>query len=205
VLDPYQQIGYASGELGFGKNLAILAIDFQMAFTDPQYPLGNSPLIHRAVENTAKLLEIARRKEIAIASCYIAYHSQADMPYWKIKAIREQFFYGHPCTQMDDRIYEPSYDFNFSKSGASIFFKTPLITFLTKKQIDTVLIAGCTTSGCVRASAIDSFQYGYRTIAIEDCVGDVEAEPHHNNLCDIGRRYADVLSLEQVIDCLPVG
>jgi maleamate amidohydrolase len=100
---------------------------------------------------------------------------------------------------LDPRIYEPGYDVVFTKSAPSIFFQTPLILFLTRQQVDTVIVTGCTTSGCVRASVNDSFSYGFRTIVPEQCVGDMERQPHEDNLRDVGRRYADVLDLAEVL------
>ena len=120
------------------------------------------------------------------------------MPYWKIGAVREQFFLDHPCMELDQRIVDHSYDFIFSKSAPSIFFNTPLVSFLTKQCVDTVVVTGCTTSGCVRASTIDSFSWGYRTIIPESCVGDADEGPHRENLRDVGRRYADVISRGEV-------
>jgi maleamate amidohydrolase len=100
---------------------------------------------------------------------------------------------------MDDAIADPSYDYIFQKSGPSIFFQTPLTGFLTKHRIDTVLVTGCVTSGCVRASVIDAFSFGYRTIVVEDCCGDPGKEEHEANLKDVGRRYADIVSSEAAV------
>ena len=95
--------------------------------------------------------------------------------------------------------YFPGYDVTFTKSAPSIFFQTPLMLFLTKQRVDTVIVTGCTTSGCVRASINDSFSYGFRTIVPEQCCGDQELQPHKDNLRDVGRRYADVLDVDEVI------
>lgn len=73
--DIYQKVGYGSGSVGFGEKIAILVVDFQAAFTEHQYPLGNSPLIHQAVDKTTALLDLARHLSISITSCYTAYHS----------------------------------------------------------------------------------------------------------------------------------
>lgn len=198
MTDTYEDAGYASGEIGFGERPAILIVDFQLGLTDPSYPLGGFPLIDKAVENTAVLVRLARQKGIPVASCYTAYASEADMPRWKVEAVRKDFLHGNPCTRLDPRIHEPGYDFSFSKGAPSIFFNTPLTTFLVRQRIDTTIITGCTTSGCVRASVIDSFSYGYRTIVPADCSGDADAVPHEANLSDIRRRYADVRSLDEV-------
>ena len=198
--DDYHKATYGDSEIGFGGKPAVVVVDFQLSFTDSQYPIGGFKHIHNAVDETAALLDIARKCNVPVASCYTGYNSSKDMPYWKIGAVREQFFLDHAGMELDKRIHEPSYDFVFSKSAPSIFFNTPLVTFLTKQCIDTVIITGCTTSGCVRASTIDSFSWGYRTIIPESCVGDADEGPHKDNLRDVGRRYADVVTRKDVED-----
>jgi maleamate amidohydrolase len=79
-----------------------------------------------------------------------------------------------------------------------MFFQTPLITFLVKQNVDTVIVTGCTTSGCVRATIVDAFSYGFRVLVAEDCCGDADEAPHRANLVDVGRRYADVMSMSAV-------
>ena len=194
MADSYTSVGYASTGIGVGVQPAVLVVDLQLAFTDPRFPLGGLPLVHAATERTAELLKVARRRQVPVAKCYTAYGSAADMPRWKVRAVREEFFHGHPCTAMDPRIHDESYDFTFCKSAASIFFLTPLVTFLAKHRVDTVIVTGCTTSGCVRASIVDAFSYGFRVMVPEDCCGDAERGPHEANLADVGRRYADVTS-----------
>ena len=199
MADMYQQMGYGARQIGFGNWPGIVVVDFQTAFTDPQYPLGGAPLVLQALENTARLLAVARRHHIPIASCYTAYTSERDMPYWKIPAVVEQFRHGHPGTTLDPRIYDPNYDVVVRKTGPSIFFQTPVVPYFIRQGVDTVIITGCNTSGCIRASTIDSFQYGYRTIIPVECVGDPEEQPHHDNLRDVERRYADLYPLSEVM------
>jgi maleamate amidohydrolase len=193
--DNFKAVGYGSVSEGLGTRPAVLVVDFQVAFTDPKYPLGGLSMIHAAVDKTARLLEVARQRKVPVASCYTAYGSLADMPRWRVKAVREEFLYGHPCTAMEPRIHDPKHDFVFCKSAPSIFFLTPLVTFLAKHQVDTVIITGCTTSGCVRASIIDAFSYGFHVAVPEDCCGDAERGPHEDNLRDCGRRYCEVSDL----------
>ena len=195
MTDSYSAYGYGSTTIGPGTTPAILVVDLQVAFTDPKYPLGNLPMVHAATDRTAELLAVARRKGVPVAKCYTAYGSAADMPYWKVKAVRDEFFYGHPCTALDPRIHDEQYDFTFCKSAPSIFFQTPIVTFLVKHQVDTVIITGCNTSGCVRASIVDAFSFGYRVLVPADCCGDAEPGPHESNLRDVGRRYADITDL----------
>jgi maleamate amidohydrolase len=194
--DEYTEVGYASMEIGGGKRPAILIVDFQLAFTDPKYALGGLPMIHAARDRTAELLKVARARGVPVAACYTAYCSSADMPLWKVKAVRDEFFYGHPCTEIDPKIHHPD-NFTYCKNAPSMFFQTPLIAFLTKQNVDTVIVTGCTTSGCVRATIIDAFSYGYRVLVAEDCCGDATERQHRSNLEDVGRRYADVVSAER--------
>ncbi|MDC0074291.1 isochorismatase family protein [Alphaproteobacteria bacterium] len=196
--DSYKEATYGEFQIGFGTKPAIVVVDFQQSFTDSKYPIGGFKHIHNAVEQTANLLDTARKYNIPVASCYTGYNSEKDMPYWKIGAVRDEFYLDHPGMELDNRIHKPDYDFVFSKSAPSIFFNTPLVTFLTKQCVDTVIVTGCTTSGCIRATVIDSFSWGYRTVVPEECCGDADERPHQDNLRDIGRRYADVTDRKTV-------
>jgi maleamate amidohydrolase len=197
--DAYKEIGFEGAPIGFGERPGIAVVDFQAGFTDPAFPLGGRPLVLRAVENSAKLLKAARAARLPVASCYIAYTSARDAPHWKVPPIPETFHHGHPSTALDPRIHDRAYDVVFAKTGPSIFFQTPLIQYFVKERVDTVIVVGCNTSGCIRASVIDAFSYGFRVAVPEDCVGDVEEGPHHDNLRDVGRRYADVVTLDQTL------
>ena len=196
--DGYSRVGYGGLEIRLGRRPAVLVVDLQVAFTRPEWRLGGLPMIHAATERTAAFLEIARRVGAPVAKCYTAYDSERDMPQWKIPAVREEFRYGHPCTEIDPRVHDPSYDFTFCKNAPSIFFNTPVVTFLVKHQVDTVIVTGCTTSGCVRASIIDAFSWGYSVVVPEECTGDAEEGPHRDNLRDVGRRYASVMPTAEV-------
>ena len=199
----YDGAGYGDMTIGFGERPAIVTVDFQLGFTDPQYATGKSPHVHTAVENTSILLKHARAKGVPVASCNIGWCGPNDMGHWKVSSLYDgSFFIGHESMALDPRIYEPGYDVAFTKSAPSIFFQTPLVLFLTKQRVDTVIITGCTTSGCVRASINDCFSYGFRTIVPEECVGDMEKGPHNDNLRDVGRRYADIIDSQAAIDYL---
>jgi maleamate amidohydrolase len=201
VSDRYREVGYASRDIGGGRRPALLVVDFQLAFTDPRFPLGGLPLIHAARDRTAELLQLARSCRVPVAACYTAYGSLADMPLWKVKAVREEFFYGHPCTAIDPKIHHPDH-FTYCKNAPSMFFQTPLIAFLVRQNVDTVIVTGCTTSGCVRATIVDAFSYGLRVLVPEECCGDAEEGPHRDALRDVGRRYADVVTGRAVEDYL---
>ena len=156
----------------------------------------------RSRPTTATLLAVARAKGVPVAKCYTAYGSERDMPRWKVADVHDHFFYGDPSNAPDPRVHDPDYDFTFCKNAPSMFFHTPLITFLAKQQVDTTIVTGCTTSGCVRATVVDAFSYGFRVIVPVECVGDADEGPHRQNLEDVGRRYADVVPMADVISYL---
>ena len=204
--DTYRDVGYGSYEIGAGRRPAILVVDLQVAFTDPKYALGGLPMIHAARDRTAGLLPLARERGVPVAACYTAYCSLDDMPLWKVKAVRDEFYYGHPCTEIDAQIHHPS-NFTYCKNAPSMFFQTPLITFLVRQAVDTVIVTGCTTSGCVRATIIDAFSYGFRVLVPQDCVGDADENQHRSNLADVARRYADVTDSKAIhayLERLPI-
>ena len=200
--DKYREVGYDIWRVGFGPRPAILVVDLHLAFTDPAYPLGGLPMVEKATQKTAELLKLARSRRVPVAKCYTAYGGEADMPRWKIADVHDHFFYGDPSNALDPRVHDPNYDFTFCKNAPSMFFHTPLITFLAKHQIDTTIITGCTTSGCIRATVNDAFSYGFRVIVPEDCVGDADEGPHRQNLADVDRRYADVTTMAEVMEYL---
>jgi maleamate amidohydrolase len=200
MLDGFTKAGYGAHLIGFGERPAVIVVDFQHGFTNPGFQMGQSPHVQRAVEHTAVLLKDARRRHIPVATCNVAWGSERDMGYWKISPLYSGWFHGEPATRMDERIHDPAYDFHFTKSAPSMFFGTPLTTYLNKARIDTVIVTGVATSGCVRATIVDSFSHGYRTMVPEECCGDMEEGPHHDNLRDVGRRYADVVTLKDVLE-----
>jgi maleamate amidohydrolase len=199
--DEYAKYGYSSERIGFGKRPAIIVVDLQNAFVDPQYPTGGRPLIVNAVKATVGLLEAARPYGIPVFQCATAYDkTKLDLPYWKIAICRELTIGTHGA-QVVKELQDPSYIF-FPKCAPSIFFNTPLSTGLVRYGADTVIVTGANTSGCIRASIIDSFSYGFRTIVPVECVGDLEEGPHWANLKDVDRRYADVVPLNEVLEYL---
>jgi len=208
VTDSYRARSFGELNVGFGRRPAIIVVGFQRSYTEAQYALGGSDLVETAVQNTVPLLEAARAKRIPVVCCAMAYASARDMPRWKITAMYNgEFFHDHPAVEIEPRIYDKAYDFKIVKSAPSIFFSTRAHAFLSKHGVDTTIICGCNTSGCVRASVVDSFSHGWRTIVVRDCVGDVERGPQDANLLDMERRYADIVVVEDImtyIESLPI-
>jgi maleamate amidohydrolase len=197
--DDYARRGYGGSTVGFGDRIGIAVVDFQLGFTDPRFPLGGAALTERAVGNTATLLRAARAARLPVVSCYTAYHG-GDAPHWKIPPVLDGLRHGSEQTRLDPRIHDPDYDFVLCKLGPSLFFQTAAAPIFVRNRVDTIIVTGCTTSGCVRASVIDAFSFGFRVIVPEDCVGDVAEGPHFANLQDVGRRYADVVDLPTCLD-----
>ena len=200
--DIYEKCSYGSESIGFGETPGVAVVDFQLGFTDPNHQLGGSPLVQRAISNSVRLLDVARECGVPVANCYTGYSSSRDKPYWKIAAVLEGFIDGDHSTEFDPRTYNKEYDVAMRKSGASMFFQTPAAAFFNKEGVDTIILVGCVTSGCVRASIVDSFQWGFRTLVPEDCVGDQHEKPHWDNLRDVSRRYCDLTTADAMIDAI---
>ena len=105
MTDIYTAAGYGAAGDGLGSKPAVLVVDMQVGFTNPAFPLGRLPMVHSATEKIADLLTVARALGVPVAKCYTAYGSAADMPRWKVPAVRQEFLYGHPCTALDPRIH----------------------------------------------------------------------------------------------------
>ncbi len=193
-MDDYAKRGYGGRSVGFGERIGVAVVDFQLGFTDPRFPLGGAALTDRAVCNTAPLLAAARAARLPVVSCYTAY-AGGDAPHWKVPPVLDELRHGSEQARLDPRIADSDYDYILCKSAPSIFFQTAAAPIFIRNRCDTIIITGCTTSGCVRASVIDAFSFGFRVIVPEDCVGDVAEGPHVANLQDVGRRYADVVDL----------
>ena len=196
----YAERGYGDRAVGWGQRPGLVVVDFQRGFTDAAFRMGGAPMIDAAVEQTVHVMRAAKAAGFPIAACVMGYDSPAAMPHWKIEPLREDLIEGHSSVELDPRIAAAGPDLVVMKGGPSIFFNTPVAPFLIKHGVDTVIVTGCITSGCVRASVIDSFSLGFRTLVPEDCVGDHEEEPHLANLRDVERRYADVIDSDTVIN-----
>lgn len=201
--DPWVSRGYGQGSIEPGERPAVLVIDLQYAFTDPAFPMGGAELVERAVQSTARLLELARRTGVPVYQTVVAWRDDgSDIGLWPLKLpqLREVTLESR-WAQVDERVWEDS-DVLIVKKWPSFFHGTPLLSLLTAARHDTVIVTGCMTSGCVRATVVDAFSYGYRTLVPEDCVGDQAREGHESNLRDVHRRYAEVTSSEETIDYL---
>ncbi|GIU81077.1 MAG: isochorismatase family protein [Acidobacteria bacterium] len=197
----YEERGFAA-RVGFGENPALLIIDFIKGFTDTECPLGSN--LDVQVENTAKLLRIFREKSLPVHFTTTAYDPEMISAGIFVKKVPSlaHLKLGSKWVEIDERLKPQNGEVVWIKHYASAFFGTSLSSALLAKRIDTLLITGCTTSGCVRASAVDACQHGFRTMVVRDCVGDRSNYAHEANLFDLNAKYADVVSLEEAIEYL---
>lgn len=192
--------GVWGNRIGFGKRAALLVIDFCKAYTlegAPLFAAGVAP----AVAQTVGVLEAARRKGMLVIHTSVSYNPKSfvDGGVWikKSPVLRclAQRPYSEPCEgvePLDDELV-------VTKQYASAFFGTSLAATLTAAGVDTVILTGCSTSGCIRASAVDGVQHGLRVVVIRECVGDRHADPHNANLFDIDSKYGDVVARDEAL------
>jgi nicotinamidase-related amidase len=188
------------GEMvGLGEQPVLLVIDLIKAFTDPDSNLGSD--VEDVLDRTEALLAAFREYDLPRYYTTVAFeesYGDAGRFIEKVPAMRELEL-GSDRVEVDDRIAPVGDERVIRKKYASAFFGTDLETELTTHRVDTVVLAGVTTSGCIRATAIDSLQHGYRTIVPADAVGDRAEGPHRANLFDIDAKYGDVVETEDVL------
>ena len=195
---------YAKARLGesvtLGSRPAVLVVDFSCGFTDPECTLGAD--MTEQVEATRRLLDAARAKGLPVIFTTIGFEpSLKDGGLWLEKApALGDLQIGGRWVEIDPRLEPQEGETIVVKKGASAFFGTNLAAILISQGIDSVILCGATTSGCVRATAIDLLQYGFPTLVPRECVGDRAQAPHDANLFDIQAKYADVVSVEEALD-----
>lgn len=190
-----QQFGQ---KLGFGSNPALLIVDFVKAFVDPdQFGGGNIP---QAVEATVPLLNLFRDRDWSVIFTRVIYaEDAADATVHCIKVPRlKSLTRSNPQSEVVSDLAPMRGELIVDKRLPSAFFETGLHGVLHGKRVDTIVVAGCTTSGCVRASTLDALCHGFRPIIPRECVGDRSVRAHNSNLFDLGQKYADVLPLSEV-------
>ena len=195
--------GVFDSQMGFGRAPAIIVVDFIRAYTQPGSPLY-APAVVEAVKATVPLLEAARQQGVPIIYTRVVYHpggADGGLFVRKVPALR-RMVEGEPLADIVPELPPAPDDVILIKQYASSFFGTSLAAMLTARGIDTLIITGCSTSGCVRATAVDAMQNGFRPIVPRECVGDRHDGPHEANLFDINAKYGDVMPLSDVMSRL---
>jgi maleamate amidohydrolase len=193
---------------GFGASLTLappyglLLIDFVNGFADPGvFGGGNIP---QAIERSGALLAEARQRAWPIAHSRIVYASDgsdANVFSDKVPGML-RLTEDAPESQLVDALMAAPGEFVVRKTAPSAFFATSLAAWLTQRAVRTLVIGGCVTSGCVRASVVDAMCFGFQPVVIEDCVGDRAVGPHEANLFDMRQKYADVRPLDALLETL---
>lgn len=195
--------GVWGNRVGFGLRPVVVVVDFVKAYTIKESPLYASG-VGPAVEKTIELLAVARHHNIPIIHTTASYQTSTFINggVWIKKAPVLKILAESPYSDFCDGVEPLQSELVVTKQYASAFFGTSLSSTLTSAKIDTVIVAGCSTSGCIRATSVDGAQHGFRVIVPRECVGDRHSGPHEANLFDIDSKYGDVVSLCQVIEYL---
>ena len=196
--------GVWDSRIGFGKKSAIIVIDFLKGYTTEGSALY-APGVVKAVAQTPELLDLARAKGVPIIHTQVRYTlpDYEDGGVWIRKApVLKDLVEGNPLAEFDDAVIPKKGEVIITKQYASAFFGTSLVATLVAQGVDTLVITGCTTSGCIRATAVDALQHGFRTICVRECCGDRHDDPHEANLFDINAKYGDVITKAECMDYL---
>lgn len=194
----YERAGFGAS-VRRGARPAVVVVDFSRGFTEPEFPTGAD--LSAEVEATADLIRAARDRDLPVLFTVIAYEPHLrDGGAWLEKAPGLGVLQiGSELVELDPRLPVGPQDPVIVKKGASAFFGTNVAAQLAALNVDTVVLCGATTSGCIRASAVDSVQCGFPTLVVRQCVGDRAAGPHEANLFDIQAKYADVIELDDAL------
>lgn len=192
--------GVWDSRIGFGNKAALIVIDFMQGYTTEGSPLF-APGVVTAVAESVELLAQARALGTPVMHTNIRYQPGfADGGIWVKKApVMKAMVAGNPLAEFCPEMLPLSSELVFTKQYASSFFGTSLAATLVAQGVDTVVLIGCSTSGCIRATAVDAVQHGFRTIVVRECVGDRHPGPHEANLFDIDSKYGDVISKSEAI------
>ena len=198
LLENYQ--GVFDSTIGFGEKPALVIVDFIRAYVTKEAPLF-APDVVTAVKETEGLLRLARMKGMPVIFTKVIYHKSLIDGGLFVKKIPvlQTMVAGEPMAQIVQSLTPESDELVIEKQYASAFFGTSLASSLQALNVDSIILTGCSTSGCIRATAVDGMQHGFRVIVPRECVGDRSIEPHEANLFDIHSKYGDVVLKSDVV------
>lgn len=189
--------------IGFGTRPALLVIDMINSFTDPSMMLGAD--LAGPIKATRQMLQVARENGVPVIFTTVSYSEpgQKDAGIWALKQKGvATLIAGSHGVQIDERLQFGPGDSLLVKKYASCFFGTDLVARLVSQGIDTLIVAGCTTSGCVRATVVDACQTGFRPMIVREAVGDRSEAAHIQSLFDMDAKYGDIVTLDDTLGYL---
>ena len=195
----FRQRGFGV-KIGFGDRPALILIDMLKGFTDSSMPLGAN--LDSQIEAQKPMLDIAHQRGIPVIFSTVIYDEQdmKDAGLWGIKMKGTLTLKASTeAVKVDPRLDMRPSDSLLVKKYASCFFGTDLVPRLLNQRVDTLIITGCTTSGCVRATAVDAVQNGFRPMVVREAVGDRSKAAHDQSLFDLNAKYADVVGLDETL------
>lgn len=180
--------------VGFGSRPALIMIDFCQGYFDPECDLYSG--VEDALASALRVRVAARAAGIPVILTNVVYHPTAinGGRFYEKAAPLRYFLQGNPMGGWPEGLIPETDELVISKQYPSAFFGTSLASTLTALGVDSVLLTGLTTSGCVRASCVDAMSHGFRTAVIAEACGDRHDGPHQANLFDMNAKYADVVS-----------
>jgi nicotinamidase-related amidase len=202
TLEDYSARGMRA-RTGWGSRPCVVVIDFQYGMTDPACPLGSSNQ-DGPIEVSKRVLAVARQAGVPVIYTRVAFREDlADGGLFieKVPSLRALVL-GSRWVEIDERVAPEPGDYLLTKRHSSAFIGTELQQVLQTRGIDTIVFVGCSTSGCVRQSAVDANAYGFRSVVVADAVGDRSWAQHEANLVDLDGKYADVVSSDEAIAAL---
>lgn len=183
---------------GLGARPALLLVDLIESFTDPDCALGCAA--DGVVEANRHLLRAFRDKGLPVVFTTVVYHDERQARVFRDRVPALEILRpGTRWVNIDERVAPAPGEAIFEKSWASAFFRTGLDGYLRGRGVDSLVVSGLSTSGCVRATVVDGLQHDYRIVVAAEAVGDRNEDAHRANLFDMNAKYADVLDLQQVL------
>ena len=200
VEEDYRGRGIFQDRFGFGRSPALVVVDFAYGWTGQAYA-GGSRRLDGPVEATKSLLDAARARALPVIYTTSPWRPDSgDQPFKSAADLSPGFrAWDERACRVDERVAPHTGDLVLEKENASAFFGTHLAPYLIEHRVDTLLIAGCSTSACIRATATDAKSYRFRPIIVRECVGDRSPVAHEWTLFDIQARFADVVPLDEVL------
>lgn len=202
--EDYEAAGFG-GQLGYGTSPALLIIDMCMAYLDPAAPLYAG--IEPEHKNIKILLDAFRGAGLPVIHTRVEYGAggaDGGLFYKKVTALK-CFDKGNPFAEPPEDLTPEDGEVVVTKQYASAYFGTSLASTLRALGCDGVVITGVSTSGCVRASALDTLQNGFIPLVVEDACGDRDAAVHKANIFDLGAKYADIVTTDDVVSRIRSG